>query len=866
VLALCVVYVAYFGLLTFFEVRGLERLRWKPDPAGSGAAVVRDVAPGSPAESAGLLPGDRILEIDGRRVIDILDCAVAVAHFPSDQPVEVQVERQGRTIRASLNPASWLGIQALDGRMILLFVSLRFPALAMALLLVWRRPGEPTALLGAWGLGTLATASDVPREGMAAAWRALPTPVAALLWIPFASAFLVGATALAFFTVFPKPLVRRAWVRVLLWVPALLGIAWLMPVLARAAADGRTGPGDLQRVLRTAPMNVLYLLSSLTALVLGYRRLTDANERRRVRVLIAGAVVALLAPLPLTVMQWVAPSTARAGTVLAYVSGLLVAVFPLSFAYAVLRHRLFDLRLVVRAGVRYALARRTLLALVPLLAGVLVLDLLFHGDQPLRSVLAERGSLYVGLAALAFVARARQERWLDALDRRFFRERYDALRLLRDVVGEIDRKSSVAEAAPRVVTAIEAAVHPELVALFVEEPGAGRLRAVAVAPVGVGVPAWPADSRLLGVLQALGAPLEVTSGRAAGLVEGLPAEDVERLEKSRFDLIVPLADPGRKAFLALGAKRSGEPWDREEREMLSTIATGLGMLASPSPGVGARYRLGRPLGTGGMGVVYEATDRDLGRRVAVKLLREDVVLQEGASERFRREARVLAAFSHPNVVTIHDFGVSVAGRAFLVMEFLEGPTLRGVLRQEGSLATARALEILGGIAAAVEAAHRRHIVHRDLKPENVILAHGEEGEVPKVLDFGLARLLQEGNVSQFDTATRGVAGTPRYMAPEQMTGGSVDPSWDRWALAVIAYEILTGEYPFDGAAASDARAALLAGRFKPVTGVAAHGALALDGFFSHAFARQTEDRPASAGALLAELRDALAGRSRSGSD
>jgi hypothetical protein len=741
----------------------------------------------------------------------------------------------------------------------------------MALLLVWRRPGEPAALLGAWGLGTLATASDVPREGMAAAWRALPTPVAAILWIPFASAFLALAAALTFFTVFPKPLVRRAWVRALLWVPALLGLAWVMPVLARAAADGRTAPGDLQRVLRLAPLNALYLLSSLTALVVGYRRLVDANERRRVRVLVAGATLGLLAPLPLTLMQWVAPSTERAGSPLAYVSSLLVALFPLSFAYAVLRHRLFDLRLVVRAGVRYALARRTLLALVPLLGGVFVLDLLFHADQPLRSVLAERGLLYAGLAALALVARARQDRWLAALDRRFFRERYDALRLLREVIGEVDRESSVAEAAPRVVTAIEAAVHPELVALFVEEPGEERLRAVAVAPADREVSPWPADSRLLGVLQALGAPLEVASGRAAGLVEGLPAEDVERLEEGRFDLAVPVPTPGRKAFLALGPKRSGEPWDREEREMLATIATGLGMLLRrensgataampPSPAVDERYRLGRPLGTGGMGVVYEATDRDLGRRVAVKLLREDVGRQRGAAERFRREARVLAAFSHPNVVTIHDFGVSSDGRAFLVMEFLVGPTLRHLLREEGSLPPARTLEILGGITTAVEAAHRRRLVHRDLKPENVILARGEDGEVPKVLDFGLARLLPEGDASQLDTATHGIAGTPRYMAPEQMTGGIVDPSWDRWALSVIAYEMLTGAHPFDGDGTTGGRTALLAGRFTPVRLAPASTALALDGFFSLAFAPRPEDRPASPTALIAELQDALAPR------
>jgi tRNA A-37 threonylcarbamoyl transferase component Bud32 len=830
---------------------------------------VAEVAPGSAADRAGLRPGDRIVAFDGRRVADVLDCAVAVAHFPWDQPVEMLAERQGRAFHARLEPASRARTRILDGRMLLFLVSFRLPALAMACLLVWRRSGEPAAQWGAWGLGTLAITADVPREGMAAAWRALPSPVAALLWIPFASSIVSGAIALTFLSVFPRPLFRRTRTYVLLWVPALVALAWVMPVLARVATDGRTAPGDLERVLRLAPSHALYLLGSLTALLVSYRRLTDLNERRRLRVLVAGTTVALLAALPLNLMQVVEPSTARgaSASAAAYVTSLLFSLFPLSFAYAVLRHRLFDLRLVVRAGLRYALARRTLLALVPLLAGILALDMLRHGDQPLHSSLAQHSVLYGSLAVIALVARARQGQWLDALDRRFFRERYDAIRLLRGVVGEVGRASSVAEAAPRVATSIEAALHPERVALFVEEPGAGLLRAVGVAPACLEVPAWPADSRFLSVLQALDAPLELTSGRTAGLIEGLPAEEVKRLGDSRFDIAIPLSSPGRKAFLALGAKRSDEPWDGEERDTLATIAAALAILVRgaeaeantvekpASPAMGVRYRLERPLGTGGMGIVYEATDKDLGRRVAVKLLRDDVVRQDGASERFRREARVLAAFSHPNVVTIHDFGVNDEGRAFLVMELLAGPTLRTVLRREGPLPAARVVEILGGITAAVEAAHRRQIVHRDLKPENVILARGEESEIPKVLDFGLARLLPREASSQVDTATRGVAGTPRYMAPEQLTGGSVDAAWDRWALAVIAYEMLTGEYPF-GDRVSDARAALLAGRFKPVKAGAASPKL--DGLFSRAFACNAEDRPGSAAGLFGALREALA--------
>jgi hypothetical protein len=344
---------------------------------------------------------------------------VAVAHFPPDEPVELQVERDGHQVCARLGPASWSQNHPLDSRMVFVFLSLRLPALTMALLLVWRRPRDPRALVGAWLMATLATATDVPREGMAAVWRGLPGPVAAVLWIPYLSGLAFGgAITLTFFVAFPKLLVRRAWGWAVLWTPALAVLAWLSPVVVRAAADGRTGPGDLSHVLRVAPANVLYLLASVTALVLGYRRLTDANERRRVRVLVAGAVLALLGPLTVALMQSLEPS---AEPLFAQAANLITVLAPLSFAYAVLRHRLFDLRLVVRAGVRHAFARRTLLALVPLLAGVLVLDLLRHGDEPLLAVLAERGTLYAALAALALVARARRDRWLEALDRRFFR-------------------------------------------------------------------------------------------------------------------------------------------------------------------------------------------------------------------------------------------------------------------------------------------------------------------------------------------------------------------------------------------------------------------------------------------------------------
>lgn len=145
-----------------------------------------------------------------------------------------------------------------------------------------------------------------------------------------------------------------------------------------------------------------------------------------------------------------------------------------------------------------------------------------------------------------------------------------------------------------------------------------------------------------------------------------------------------------------------------------------------------RYRLDRRLGQGGMGTVYEATDTALERRVATKLIRDDLVGSEEAAARFQREARATAAFAHPNVVTVHDFGVAADTRAFLVMELLAGTNLRDAIDRDGRLPAARTVEILRSVCAAVDAAHAQQLVHRDLKPENIFLAQSQTGEIAKV--------------------------------------------------------------------------------------------------------------------------------------
>jgi serine/threonine-protein kinase len=271
-----------------------------------------------------------------------------------------------------------------------------------------------------------------------------------------------------------------------------------------------------------------------------------------------------------------------------------------------------------------------------------------------------------------------------------------------------------------------------------------------------------------------------------------------------------------------------------------------------------RYRLERRLGRGGMGTVYSASDTELERRVAVKVIREDLVGSAEAAERFRQEARVAASFAHPNVVTIHDFGVADGTRAFLVMELLGGATLREALRPQKSFATAQVLSILRDVCAALEAAHRRQLVHRDLKPENIFLVRSERGDIAKVLDFGIAKFLSTATQQRTaDTAPGALLGTPRYMSPEQWLDQQPLPAWDLWALAVVAYEMLTAAHPFGDKSPAEWLGVGVAARFTPVTKYVPQAPQVWQELFERTFAHDPSQRPHSAEMFLAEWQSAL---------
>jgi predicted ATPase/serine/threonine protein kinase len=211
-----------------------------------------------------------------------------------------------------------------------------------------------------------------------------------------------------------------------------------------------------------------------------------------------------------------------------------------------------------------------------------------------------------------------------------------------------------------------------------------------------------------------------------------------------------------------------------------------------------KYRIEARLGKGGMGAVYCATQPSMDRRVAVKVLLGLTDAGDAALARFKREALTVARLRHPNVVALYDFGVASEVGAYLVMEYLEGESLRTTLGG-GPPPLGVTLDVMGQMCLALEAVHAAGVVHRDLKPDNVFLQKSSNGTLVKILDFGIAKLVASGS----GLTQAGVAlGTPMYMAPEQCEARPVDGRSDVYALGCILYELLTGRPPFDGETAA----------------------------------------------------------------
>jgi serine/threonine protein kinase len=580
----------------------------------------------------------------------------------------------------------------------------------------------------------------------------------------------------------------------------------------------------------------------------------DPEDRRRLRWFFAGSIVALVPLIAYRVVQatfiTADPGVLREGAFRMIATGSNM-IAPLTLAYAITKHRVLDISVVIRQGLQYLLARNALTVILLLPALSLTYRVIANQHLTIRETLFGNPA-YLALMGAAVVALRFRRALGERLDRVFFREAYDRERVLVALLDEMDRLGSIEDVAALVGAELTRALHPQCIYIWVRQRETQEFTLAHASTGGVVPSGLPMDSQLL-------AAFERHPRARAWHSDGTDA-DHEWLDRLKVELMVPIvgADRHVSGVVMLGEKKSEEPYSASDRELLEAIAKQLAVvrdnlrlhervdeerhirnqvldrlegrainLVKECPRCGAcydspvdrcaadgqeltialpvdrlvdgQYRLDRLIGKGGMGTVYEAEDLRLQRPVAVKFLIGRAFGDQGALRRFEREARLCARLTHPNVVTVFDYGTLPAAGAYLVMERLYGITLRDELRRLGSLQPGAAADVFGQILEGVRAAHEAGIVHRDLKPENVlIVAAGSEPRSVKLLDFGLAQLRTLDTAATATVSSAGVVvGTLGYMAPEQFAGVRVDERADVFALGVMLAEALSGTRPFD---------------------------------------------------------------------
>ena len=782
--------------------------------------AVERVAPGSPGDRAQLKPGDRVLELNrpGRGAIDTsavrgLDAGARLDVWRGRYWLGVRGPLEWRIAGASADlvverPAAWNPAAGRGWASLHLSDVLRtlvFCGAALALLIL--RSRDLTAWLSVLALALSGVSGGGPLRGEEAmiAWAG---PVLTVFtWMAAPLAFPIIALAILHFPSRSALVVRRPWVQMVPFIIAapMIGLSFAT-ALYLCGVDSARG-----LAVWDADHPGLFLLSAAASLAINivvlvegtfrYRRNDDANERRRIRMALYTALPGVLA---YSLSDGVAIAAEIGGTEapvypwpVVVVLQALVLLPAFGLVYAVGVARVLGPRVVIRRSLQYALAKRTLtvLALVP--AAALVLSLLRDRELTIRQVATGSSGVYLLLIAAsvaAFRYRERAQQWLDL---RFFREEYDARKILLSLAGRVRFETDPADLASTVIHQIDAALHPEMIAILVAGVDEGVLTPVSV--LNGSAQTLPIDGGLATMLRWSDEPLEIFLQDPRSPARRIPAAEQQWLERTGAVLLVPVLGQERTliAVIALGARRSEEAYTDEDRELLASIAAQMALgfdvarlrrtqlaegatettrlVAGPNQGmrecprcgrcedatvticptdgaemklipsvprvVDEKYRLEQLLGRGGMGAVYRARDMRLDRLVAIKVVRAELLGDREARRRFHREAQIIARLHHPSIVAIFDYGNLPDGGAYLVMELVRGEDLRHLLLREGRIEPLRAARILSSVCGAIEAAHREGVLHRDIKPENILLPAGET--TAKVLDFGVAKVVTD---------------------------------------------------------------------------------------------------------------------------
>ncbi|HEX8289149.1 MAG TPA: protein kinase [Pyrinomonadaceae bacterium] len=851
--------VDFAGLLYQHFFFDESSLGWKSKVEGQIARVSN-----LPNENFPLQIGDEIISVNGLSLERQREVANATVYQKPGTSYRIEVKRGDdlREFHLTTTPISLYDhfIGFLEG--VLLPLSFWLVGLLVFLL----KPNDKIAFLMALmfcGL-SIAIGKDELREEMPTFFKGLNL---------FISIFTSPSVVLffLFFLVFPKPprfvqrFPRLTW---LLFLPALLFVPGAM-YFELGLKEWFPIDENIRDILIPAATLFsifFYLLGGILLLLLNYFR-AIGEARRKLNVIVAGAAAAYAPSLIIIAIEITASivgiqSPLEGEDWLEIIILLPQILIPISFAYAIVRHKVIPVSLIVRRSLQYVLAKNALrlLLILPILG--VIWNVAANPNRILSEILLQNSfGFYVCVffgAGLLLINRYRLRDWID---RRFFREQYNQEKILRELTETVKESDSLVKLSRLVSSKVQSALHPENVYLFFRDDSMNSDFSLGYTTGGTNGNSMnlkiAADSPLLRFMQQERGAVEFPTFQT----DDLPHSEKNWLRETGTSLLVPMhgTDGKLAGIFSLGEKLSHIPYSTRDKELLETLANQIALvhenlnlkdrvrreqriknevlsrfdeaeinLLKECPLCGRcydrdaskceddnsnltftlpvertienRYRLEKLLGMGGMGAVYETSDTRINRRVALKILSGAMFGKRDALRRFEREAQTAGRLQHKNIVTVFDYGVLSTEGAFLVMELIKGEPLSEVLRRKGKLNSEAVTFWFAQVLDGVEAAHKAGIIHRDLKPDNILVARrSSESESLRLCILDFGLArFNESELAENVTVPGTIMGTLGYMSPEQLRGEKVDERSDLFAVGVMIYECLYGERPFGG--------------------------------------------------------------------
>lgn len=875
------------GLYTFIPVSLIRSGAAVREPGWTSVRhhdgwYVQTVDPNGPARGK-LQSGDRVIAINGDRRFSIINPALKFQFPDSPQTYSVRVSRDGvdRDVELRLAPLQFRPYLAW---MLSLFITgLVFYAVGMLMGVL--KPGYSLTRLGC--VSSLTCATHIGGLLLRSVRPLLMGGARVVDAVAESAAPWHLTLGYHFFSRFPSAVPgsrQSSAFRIFFYIYS--AIVWTPRTLLMFAGAADENTAISFHLRHAAAINFYYehvfALEGIFKLLVAagifwvlqrnYRLLAGMpDQRRRVKWVIAAAGAGIALPAVFVLIGALRRSANLPPTGLypvnILVTNLAAAIIPLTLAYAVAKHRVLGISVVLRRSLQYLLARQSLRLFLVLPFLIIASNVAAHPDRTVGEIFVDSARYpYLLLFASAGVGLKYRRELTGWLDRRFFREAYDRESVLLNLIERLKAAESVSEIASLIGVLTDAALHPRALHVFYYSRDAGAFTSLH-SSLGSGIEIdLSRQQELARIIGSSQSPVQFAPGGV------FPEAMAQTLHELGAHLIVPVRNSQQQmaGLLILGEKKSEEPYTSSDRNLLQTVAAQMGLaielvllkdrveseqrireramvlldrgelnLVKECPECGAcfdsseltcsadglplgapamlervvdgKYRLDQRIGSGSFGSVYEAWDLRLKRKVAIKAITGAVLANKGALRRFEREAQAVARLNHRNIVAVYDYGAVRPEGAYLCMEYVSGSTWRSELRRSGAIAPALLAEWLDHLLDGLSAAHQQGVIHRDLKPENIVIAFEENGPgLVKILDFGLAKLRQL-DISDPEklTVAGAVVGTIGYMSPEQFTGGEVDERSDMFSLGIMVVEALTGSAPFHGRTATELLRSLL---------------------------------------------------------